>query len=283
MKALLFTAIVLAAPMHYKATGLVVAVDVPRGFVTVSHERIPGYMDAMVMTYHVPDIKMLEGLRAGDKIDFSLVVSKTSSQLRDISRHPYRSLQPDPATARRLSVLDEAMHAKTAGPAPVVIGQAVADFSLLDQDGHTVTLSSLKGKVVGVTFIYTRCPLPDFCFRMSTNFSRLQKRFASHMGRDLVLLSITFDPENDQPEVLAKYASIWRINPEGWHFLTGSVAAVKQVCAAFGMSYWHDEGLYTHSLHTAVIDREGKLVANIEGNQFTAAQLGDIVESALKR
>jgi protein SCO1/2 len=154
---------------------------------------------------------------------------------------------------------------------------------LIDQNNRPVTLSEFHGKVVGVTFIYTRCPLPDYCLRLSGNFARLQKRFNDRMDRDLVLFSITFDPDHDQPEVLAKYASIWKSNVGGWHFLTGPLSTVKQVTAMFGMNFWPDEGLMTHSLHTAIIDREGKLVANIEGNQFSAVQLGDLVQATLTR
>ena len=132
-----------------------------------------------------------------------------------------------------------------------------------------------------MTFIYTRCPLPDYCLRMSDNFGRLQKRFAAQLDHDLVLLSVSFDPAHDRPEVLAKYAAQWKAAP-GWHFLTGSDDAVKQVCDLFGASFWHDGDLITHALHTVVIDRRGMLVANIEGNHFTARQLGDLIEARLK-
>ena len=160
-------------------------------------------------------------------------------------------------------------------------GQTVPDFTLTDQTGQRVSLSRFAGKVVGVTFIYTSCPLPDFCFRLSNNFERLQKRFATKMGSDLVLLSISFDPVHDTPEVLAKYASTWKADPNSWHFLTGTPAEVKPVCRRFGLNFWPDEGSLAHSLHTLVIDREGKLAANFEGNQFSAEQLGDFVDATL--
>src|SRR5271155_4851992 len=138
------------------------------------------------------------------------------------------------------------------------IGQTTLDFSLVDQMNHSVTLSEFRGKVVAITFIYTRCPLPDYCLRLSNNFARLQKRFNDRMGHDLVLLSITFDPDHDHPDVLMKYAEMWKADIRGWHFLTGSLSAVKQVCGMFGMNFWPDEGLLTHSLRTAVVDRQGK-------------------------
>jgi protein SCO1/2 len=101
------------------------------------------------------------------------------------------------------------------------------------------------------------------------------------MGRDLVLLSVTFDPDHDRPEVLADYARMWKADVAGWHFLTGSLDTVKELCGRFGMNFWPGEGLMTHSLHTAVIDRSGRLVTNIEGNHFTTAELGDLVAQEL--
>jgi len=271
----------LSAAQRYQVTGMVLTVDAPHRTVVVSHDAIPGYMDAMAMPYRVTNPKELEGLKPGQKIDFALTVNKTSSHISDIHIREYENLERDPTQARRLDILDQAMRSNARTQAP--IGETVPDFHLLDQHNHAITLSELTGKVVAITFIYTRCPLPDYCFRMSNNLGRLQKRFKDRLGRDVVLLSITFDPDHDTPEVLAQYAATWKADVQGWHFLTGPLAAIKEVCATFGMNYWPDEGLMTHSLHTVIIDRKRKLVANIEGNQFTAAQLGDLVEATLTR
>jgi protein SCO1/2 len=242
-------------------------------------------MDAMTMPYRVDDPRVLDNLKPGEKIEFTLVVSKTSSYISNVHVREYDSLERDPVQNRRLAILDEAMRSKAGSPSglPNMLspGQTVADFSLVDQMNRPVTLSGFRGKVVAISFIYTRCPLPDYCLRLSNNFARLQKRFNERLGRDLVLLSITFDPDHDQPDVLKKYADQWEANVEGWHFLTGTLSSVKQVCGMFGVNFWPDEGLLTHSLHTVIVDREGKLVANMEGNQFTAVQLGDLVEATL--
>ncbi|HVP00755.1 MAG TPA: SCO family protein [Bryobacteraceae bacterium] len=266
---------------RYEVTGLVLTVDAPNRVVTVSHDAIPGYMDAMTMSYRVRDQSLLHGLKPGDKIEFTLVINKASSYISRVHVRPYDSVERDPAQVRRLELLDEAMQSKADSHSTLKSGQTVPDFSLIDQNNHHVTLSEFRGKVVAITFIYTRCPLPDYCLRLSNNFARLQKRFNDRMGRDLVLLSITFDPDHDQPGVLAKYAEAWNAKVEGWHFLTGELSKVKQVCGMFGVNFWPDEGLVTHSLHTVIVDREQKLVANIEGNQFTAAQLGDLVQTTL--
>ena len=266
---------------RYEVTGLVLTVDIPHRTVLVSHDPIPGFMEAMTMPYRVDNPRVLDTLKAGEKIEFTLVVGKTSSYITNVHVREYDSWERDPAQNRRLALLDEAMRSKAGSASTLSIGQTVSDFSLVDQTNRPVTLSEFRGKVVAITFIYTRCPLPDYCMRLSNNFAQLQKRFNTRMGRDLVLLSITFDPDHDSPDVLAKYAETWKANVDGWRFLTGTLSNVKQVCGMFGMNFWPDEGLLTHSLHTAIVDREGKLVANIEGNQFTAVQLGDLVEVTL--
>ena len=111
----------------------------------------------------------------------------------------------------------------------------------------------------------------------------MQKRFGTQLGRDLILLTLTFDPVHDTPATLAKYARIWNADLKVWHFLTGPRAEVERVCNLFGVAAWQDEGILTHSLHTVVIDRKGAMAANIEGNGYTAKQLGDLVEEVLRR
>ena len=155
------------------------------------------------------------------------------------------------------------------------------DFRLTDQKGRPVALSDLRGKVVAINFIYTSCPLPNFCLRIANNFGVLQKRFKAQLGRDLVLLTVTFDPVHDTPEVLARYASQWDADPATWHFLTGPANDVQRVCHLFGVDFFADDGLMNHSLRTAIIDRQGKLVANIEGNRFTSDQLADLTKAVL--
>jgi protein SCO1/2 len=152
---------------------------------------------------------------------------------------------------------------------------------MTDQKNRAVHFGQFAGKVVALNFVYTRCTLPDYCFRLSNNFGVLQKRYKDRMGRDLILLTVTFDPVHDQPELLSSYAQTWKADPETWRFLTGRPQDVLRVCDLFGVNFVPDEGLFIHSLHTAVIGRDGKLVANLEGNEFTAEQLGDLVGTEL--
>jgi len=265
----------------YSVEGMVLKVDVARKTVVVSCQAIPGYMEAMAMPLEVRDAKDLVGLTPGTNISFKLIVQKDSSYIEAIQLHAYQGLEVDPLTARRLKLLNQvADPSATAARKPLAIGQRVPNFMLLDQNRHSVKLTQFAGKVVALDFVYTRCALPDFCFRTSNNFARLQKRFKENLGRDLVLLTVTFDPAHDQPDVLLKYSATWKAS-SSWHFLTGTPADVQSVCALFGLDAFQDEGLLNHSLHTAVIDRKGKLVANLEGNQFTAEQLGDLVRTVI--
>jgi protein SCO1 len=282
----LFAALLAALPafaqQKYAARGLVLAVDKQHRTMTVSCDSIPNYMDGMVMPIEVRDAKELDGLARGSMIEFSLVADKEHPYAENVRIHAFDSLELDPLSARRLRLLDGAMDPSLAPDRVLQIGQSAPDFSFTDQRREHVTLSQFAGKVVAVTFVYTRCPFPNFCFRLTNNFARLQKRFASEMGRDLILLTVSLDPVHDQPEALAEYGRTWNVDPKGWHLLTGPPADVQKFCERFGVAFYPDEGQLIHSLHTLIIDRQGKLAANLEGNEFTAEQLGNLVQTVMK-
>jgi protein SCO1 len=243
---------------HFRAQGIVLAVDQLNRTVTISHRAIPGYMEAMSMPFHVEAARDLENLTPGSRIDFQLKVIHGGAIVRHIHLQQTALDIPVPKAEEKIA-----------------IGERMPDFTLTDQTGHAVRLSGFEGQLVAVDFIYTRCPLPDVCPRLSANFARLQKRFA---GR-IVLLSITLDPLHDTSEVLAEYAQRWRADSHTWQFLTGSEEDVKKVAGYFGVVYWAEEGAITHTSSTAIIDRAGKLRALVEGSSFTSQQLIDLVES----
>jgi protein SCO1 len=266
------------AQQRYPVNGLVLSIDRPRKTMVVSCKEIQGFMDAMVMPFIVPDAKSLDQLRPGALIDFTLVVNKETSHAENVRVRSYASVEREPSKARRLQGFEQDL----GGPMQrVAVGQPVPEFTLVDQKKRTVRFSQFAGKVVALNFVYTRCVLPEYCVRSSNNFGVLQKRYADRLGRDLVLVTVTFDPVHDQPEVLRNYAQTWKADPETWRFLTGAAPDVQRVCDLFGVNFVPDEGLFIHSLHTAVIDRRGNLVANLEGNEFTAQQLADLVKTVL--
>ena len=262
-----------ACAQHYSSTGLILRVDQPGSIVTISHDAFPGFMDAMTMPFDLKGAAREVALKPGDRVRFRLAVKRGAGGRSWVDRVEVTSA----------AAVDAGLQQTPATPVLVPVGSPVPDFELTDQSNALMALSSLKGKVVAVTFIYSRCPLPDYCPRMIENFRAVRERFSARMDRDLVLLTISFDPKYDTPQVLTRYAASQRAGGPGWHFLTGDAAKIERVCNAFGIQYWAEEGLITHSLQTAVIDREGRLAATVEGKDFTPRQLGDLVGAVLDR
>ena len=269
-----------ATAREHAAKGLVLEVDRSRHRITVSCDAVDGYMAAMDMAFHVRDAGQLSALKPGSLIRFTIVEHGSSPLAKDIQ--PVANFEPEPAEAASLSALSSAANPSSSKP-PLVVGEAVPDFTLTDQAGNTVSLSQFRDKVVALTFGYSRCPNPSYCLRLSRNLAEVERRFHDRPGSDLVLLTIAIDPEYDQGAALTRYAQSFGADAKDWHFLTGKVQKVHEVAGMFGMNFWNTEGLLTHTLHTVVIDRQGRLAANIDGNQFSARQLGDLVKFTMDR
>ncbi len=270
-----------AAEKHI-AQGILLQLDREKGSITVSCDAIPGYMEAMVMSFAVREPAALKTLAPGTTVRFEMVDREHEDYAEHLQAIKVENYEAEPTEAGRLTLMHRKLDpAATAKIVPV--GQLVPDFTLTDQMQHATHLAQFRGKVVALTFAYSRCPNPNYCFRLSNNLSQLSRRFHDTTGRDLVLVTIVIDPDEDQGKALERYADTWKADPEKWHFLTGKLADVRAVAELFGMDFWKDEGFLTHSFHTVVIDPEGRLAANLEGNQFTAEQLGDLVETTLRR
>ncbi|MEO7652186.1 MAG: SCO family protein [Bryobacteraceae bacterium] len=271
---LLVALILSGCAKHYPVRGMVLRVDRQQQKVFVSHRDIPNLMPAMTMPFRVHRADDLDGLAPGTQVEFDLVISRKQSYARRFRK-----------TAASLEgVVEDQGERIVLAPLrdKVAIGQAVPDFELTDQSGRTVRLSDLRGKVVAVNFIYTRCPLPDVCPRLSANFARIQSRFSARMGKDLVLLSITIDPGYDTPDVLLGYAKIWKADATGWRFLTGPQERIASVAGRFGLHFWAEEGMITHTSETGVIGRNGRLAALVAGSGYAASQLGDLIAGELE-
>jgi protein SCO1 len=256
------------AHKRYSGSGLVLEVKRPDRTVVMSHDEIRGYMEPMVMPFQVRDARLLAELKRGDRVRFRLAVGKKGSYL---DRLAVESAPPADPADWQSPVISRIL----------VPGEPVPDFELTDQNGKRISISQLRGRVIAINFIYTRCPLPDYCPRMTGTFAALSTRFAARLERDLVLLSVSFDPQFDTSEVLSRYAKSFGADRRGWHFLTGTKEEIGRVCGFFGMGYWPDEGSIIHNLQTGLIDRDGRLAANVEGNEYSSRQLGDLVASLL--
>jgi protein SCO1 len=270
------------AAEEHPVQGILLEIDPAKNTIVVSCDAIPGYMDAMVMPFTVRDPGTLKTLTPGTTVRFTMVQQNDEEYADHVQTVGVTNFESEPTTAGRLTILHRALDPAAAARI-VPVGQPVPDFALTDQTGHTTHLTEFRGKVVALTFGYSRCPNPNYCFRLSNNLAQIKRRFHEVAGRDLILVTIVIDPAQDKGNVLEGYADTWKADPATWRFLTGSVADVRAAAELFGMNFWSDEGFMTHSFHTVVIDREGKLAANLEGNQFSADQLGDLVDVVLKR
>lgn len=256
--------LILAVPLvakTYSVDGIVVAVDAGARTMLVSHRAIARYMPAMLMPFRAENAAELVALHPGARIEFELAVTKG----RSVARNIRPSGAPDaglPAPAEKLA-----------------IGSALPGFQLIDQNGRTIRAADLRGKVVAIDFIYTRCPLPDVCPRLSANFAMLQRHFRDRAGESLMLLSVTVDPEFDTPAVLAGYARRWAAG-SGWRFLTGDVAPLA---ASLGEIYWAEEGSIGHNSTTSIIGRDGLLAAQVEGSNYRPDQLVHLIARQLEK
>lgn len=253
--ALVVSLILLAACAH-RTSGLVLAVQSPK--VVISHAEIPGKMPAMAMEFEASPAE-LASLRPGSRVDFTMA-GRRAKRIRP-QTSVFEGVESDLPLKKPAQALK--------------LGDAVPNFTLRDHRGQPFELATARGKVVAINFVYTRCPLPEVCPRLASHFARLQKRFTNS---GVLLLSVTLDPQYDTETVLAEYAKRWRTDGQTWRMLTGNLAAVAEVAANFGMVYWPEQGLLTHTSMTGVIDQQGRLRAIIEGSSYQAQQLGDLME-----
>lgn len=277
-----FVAMHAGAAEQHTVQGILLQMDQSKRTIKVSCLAVPGYMEAMVMTFPVRESGDLEKITPGTTVRFTLVEQGHEEYAEHLHAVKVVNYEAEPTEADRLTFMHHALD-PAAATKEVSIGQLVPDFSLTDQAHELTHLAQFRGKIVALTFAYSRCPNPNYCFRLSNNLAQLSRRFRERTGRDVVLMTVVIDPDQDQGKALERFADTWKADPATWHFLTGTLSDVRRVAELFGMNFWADEGFLTHSFHTVVIDREGSLAANLEGNQFTAEQLGDLVETVLRR
>jgi protein SCO1/2 len=258
------------AGQHYELKGKVVEVDRQLRRVTVAHDAIAGYMDAMTMPFVVKDDWVFGVARPGDSITATLVVDRGQSWLENsVITEPSK---PDPSSS---------ISEKQAEPKA---GDEIRDFSLTNQDSNKIRLKHYRGRALVLTFIYTRCPLPDFCPLMSSNFAEVDKELQKDpaLYAKTHLLSVSIDPDFDTPQVMQTYGTTYTkdVGASGfdhWEFATGSKDEIKSIAEYFGLRYWNDGSQIVHSLRTAVISPDGKLVKLYIGNDWKPSDIvGDL-------
>jgi protein SCO1/2 len=256
-----------AVTQTFQVRGEIRELDPEQKFIRIAHEEIPDYMPAMTMPLPVKDTALFEGLSAGDSVQFELSVTEDDSWISHI-----RKIAPDnPLASTKLPTSkDFALKNQTERVLP---GESFPDFELLDQDGKVIRLSDYRGKAVVLTFIYTRCPLPNFCPLMSKNFADLEQRMNKQFPGRYQLLSITMDPEFDRPEVLKQYAIFYGANTRNWSFATGDSAQIQFVAELSGLTYAWENGVISHDLRTLLIGPDGRLKQVWKSNVWTPYEI----------
>lgn len=249
---------------RYELAGDVVAVDRDSGTLTIAHEAVAEFMGAMTMPFNVHDDWVFDAAAPGARIKATLVVSGRESWLEDIVIRT-----PASAGAAAAAVI----------PAPDV-GDKVPSIDLIDQSGSTLALAAYAGDYYAYTFIYTRCPLPDFCPLMSENFDTIFEAVEADPRRygDLKLLSISIDHEYDTPEVLAEYGQRYLEDdvPEGferWRFATSNPTGLHDLGEFSGLRFMPDQGEFIHSLRTVLVDPDGHVIRAFVGNAWKPGEL----------
>jgi protein SCO1/2 len=245
---------------RYELTGKVLNVEPDKHQITVAHEDIKDYMPAMTMPFTLREDWPFKVLATGDHITATLVVDGTESWLEEIV------------------ITQESADTSAPGPGGVVEAQdgaEVPDYGLTNQSDQPIHLGQYRGKTLLLTFIYTRCPIPEYCTLMSQNFAQIESELAKQpeLYQKTHLLSISIDPDYDTPAVLRSYgaAHTGKYTDEKfmhWEFATGTKDQVKGVAQFFGLRYYADQDQIVHGLRTIIINSEGKVVKVYRDNSW---------------
>jgi protein SCO1/2 len=260
----------------YQAKGVVEEIKPDGKSAVIKHEAISNYMAAMTMEFEAKNTNELRGLKAGDAISFRLIVTGDDGwidQVKKLNVAPTEA--PSRGTFRQVRDVD-----------PLKVGDALPEYHFTNQLGEAVNLSRFKGNAVAITFIFTSCPFPTMCPRLSQNFSEAQKKLKEipNAPTNWHLLTISFDPEKDTPDVLKNYAARFNYDPQHWSFLTGDLTEITAIADQFGETFWREGGSISHNIRTAVIDANGKVQKIIPENKWTSDELvQEIVKAAAKK
>lgn len=259
-----------ASERTFEVIGKIVSVDPAAHRVRIAHDPVPNYMPAMTMPFLVKGPVRLRDLTPGTQVQFQLVVTDNDSwisRIHTMGNPSAQTLEAAAATVREGAQFQP--------------GEKLPDFTLVNQEDQPLHLHDFAGKAVVLTFVYTRCPLPNFCPLMSRNFASLQERLEKEFPGRFQLLSISIDPEFDRPEILKSYAIRYGAHEQEWTFATGTTAQIDAVADLFGLTHEPENGFIAHDLRTALISPEGKLVQVWKSNAWTPYELERAVRETL--
>ncbi len=248
--------------------------------VRIRHEDIPGYMKAMEMSFDAINTNELRGLKTNDAITFRLTVTTNDAWIDQVKKLNVAPQElPSRPTVRIVRDVD-----------PLNVGEPLPNYNFTNELGQAMSTSQFKGQALAITFIFTRCPFPTYCPKMSSNFLEAQKKLLAMISQSGTptnwhLLSVSFDPEFDTPAVLKSYAERYSYDPKRWNFVTGDLLDITALAEQFGLQFWRlnlNEPL-SHNLRTAVIDTKGRVQKVLPENKWTSDELvEEILKAAVK-
>jgi protein SCO1/2 len=247
-----------AGTTNYSVRGVVKEVKPDEQQLVIAHEEIPNFMDAMTMPFHVKDPAILTNVAMGQQITFQLHVAETESwvdhiQQADAARSAASSLSARSKGDVHLEPTDSAATGHSNHP--------LRSFKFTNELGQPMSLFDFRGQAIALTFFFTRCPIPEFCPRLSRNFQDVQRKFSAieNAPTNWHLLSVTFDPANDTPEVLKAYGAAYHYDPKHWSFLTGPKDKIAELARLCDVKFDPDNGLFNHNFRTLIIDASNHL------------------------
>ena len=246
----------------------------------IEHEAIPNYMEAMTMPLRVKNTNELANLQPGDQIFFRMIVTDFEGWIDQVSKTgkaPAVTPTPTPETKPKGSFR------RVRDVLPLNVGDTIPDYPLTNHLGQAISLGQFKGQALAFTFIFTRCPFPEFCPRMGNNFQTTAKKLAAltNAPTNWHLLSITFDVEFDTPAVLRGYAARYQTDPAHWSFATGAQIEIDALTEQFGLGFAREGTIFNHNLRTIVIDAAGRVQSVLIGNEWKPEELiAELVKAA---
>jgi protein SCO1/2 len=229
--------------------GVVMVLKPAEGVVVIRHGAISNYMEGMTMPFKVADTNVFSTLNPGDEVNFRLQVTDDASRVDDFTKTGTEQLP----VANSTSTAEVTPVAPPAGD--------LRDYKFTNELGQAVSLNDFRGQALGITFFYTRCPLPDYCPRLSKNFKMASEKLKARPGAPVNwhFLSISFDPEFDTPEMLKAYGTSYQSDPAHWSFLTGPPDKIAELARGSGVNYRLEDGTFNHNFRTLIIDASGHL------------------------
>ena len=252
---------------HYDTRGVVRGFSPDRSTIEIQHENIPDFMPSMTMPFVTRDPKQIADLRTGDAISFRMAVTKKDFWIENVKK--IRREDVNVAEPKRTSPVSADRDAR------LTEGDKMPPFTLTNQNGERISLDTFHGNSLVLTFVFTRCPVPNFCPRMSNNFGELQETIKSSTGTlaNARLLSVTLDPAYDTPKILSDYAAFHHADSKIWSFATGDEKEIDSLTRAFSVYRQNEGGTISHGLATALINKEGRIDKIWRGNAWTPAEI----------